>query len=76
MKNCFFFLLVPNIKVREFTSFQGIRWSMKNTKGQTYSEPDDGMRFTAKISNVWAQTSQTPAVGSTGKKLSLTTHVK
>ena len=29
---------------------------MKNTKGQAYSEPDVGMRFTAKNSNVCAQT--------------------
>ena len=29
---------------------------MKNTTGQTYSEPDIGMRLTAKNSNVWAQT--------------------
>ena len=29
---------------------------MKNIKGQTYSGPDVRMRFTAKISNVWAQT--------------------
>ena len=47
-------LLVSNTKVREFPSFQGISWSMKNTKAQTYSEPDAGMWFTAKLSNVWA----------------------
>ena len=29
---------------------------MKNTKGQTSSEPDVGMRLTAKISNVWTLT--------------------
>ena len=29
---------------------------MKNTTGQTYSEPDVGMRLTEKKSNVWAQT--------------------
>ena len=44
-------------KVGKFLSFQDISWSVKNTKGQTYSEPDVGMRFTANISNVWAQTS-------------------
>ena len=49
-------LLVSNTKVRDFPVFQGISWLMKNTKGQTYSEPDVGMRFTAKISNVWAHT--------------------
>ena len=43
-------------KVRKFLSFQDISWLVKNTKGQTYSERDVGMRFTAKISNVWAQT--------------------
>ena len=52
-------LLVSNTKVREFPGFQGISWSMKSTKGQTCSEPDVGMRFTAKISNVWAQTNWT-----------------
>ena len=52
----FFFLLISNTKVREFPSFQVIRRSIKNTKGlQTYSEPDVGMWFTAKISNAWAQ---------------------
>ena len=49
-------LLVSNTKVRKFLSFQGISWSVKNTKGQTYSEPDVGMRFNAKISNEWAKT--------------------
>ena len=51
-------LLVSNTKVRKFLSFQDISWSVKNTKGQTYSEPDVGMRFTAKISNIWAQTTR------------------
>ena len=45
------FLLVSDTKVGKFLSFQDISWSVKNTKGQ-----DVGMRFTAKISNVWAQT--------------------
>ena len=54
-------LLVSNTTVREFPSFHGIKWSMKNTKGQTKSEPDVGMRFTAKFSNVWAQTTKDQA---------------
>ena len=54
MKNVL--LLVSNTKVGKFLSFQGISWSVKNTKSQTYSEPDVGMWFTGKISNVWAQT--------------------
>ena len=52
----FFFLLVSNTKVRKFISFQDISWLMKNTKDQMYSELDVGMWFTAKISDVWAQT--------------------
>ena len=39
-----------------FPHFQGISWLMKNTKGQCYSEPDVGMRFTIKIYIVWFQT--------------------
>ena len=36
--------------------FSGLSWSMKNTTGQTYSEPEVGIRLTAKDSNVGAQT--------------------
>ena len=38
--------MFSNTKVREFPSFQGISWSIKNTKGQTYNEPDVEMQFT------------------------------
>ena len=54
-------LLVSNTKVRKFLSFLDISLSMKMYQGQTCSERDVRMRFTAKISNVWAQTNQTSA---------------
>ena len=45
-------LLITSSKRRELFSFHGICWLMKNTIGQTYSEQDVGMRFTAKIIRV------------------------
>ena len=33
-------VLISSTKDRDLSSFQGVRWLMKNTKSQTYSEPD------------------------------------
>ena len=54
----FYWLLAHKKKKQKTSQLLGYMGLTKNTKGQTYSEPDVGMRFTANMSNVWAQTSK------------------